>query len=161
MVYFQRWRGQLSWARDTFLPALCMHYQHELARIIAYALFITLILPWIICLHQVYKDRNIVRQLVKRAELAGFKAIALTVDTPILGRREADIKNRCESNNWTQCAVQDECSLFLLGVQYTLHMYSETMQIHLTSTSDVEKLWSAGSWHDGQGYLKTELDIGL
>ncbi|ONM13738.1 Peroxisomal (S)-2-hydroxy-acid oxidase GLO1 [Zea mays] len=42
----------------------------------------------------VYKDRNIVRQLVKRAEMAGFKAIALTVDTPILGRREADIKNR-------------------------------------------------------------------
>ena len=46
-------------------------------------------------LHQVYKDRNIVRQLVKRAEMAGFKAIALTVDTPRLGRREADIKNRC------------------------------------------------------------------
>ncbi|XP_051219912.1 glycolate oxidase 3 [Lolium perenne] len=42
----------------------------------------------------VFKDRNLVRQLVKRAETAGFKAIVLTVDTPILGRREADIKNR-------------------------------------------------------------------
>ncbi|XP_048438142.1 glycolate oxidase 1-like isoform X3 [Pyrus x bretschneideri] len=42
----------------------------------------------------VYKDRNMVAQLVKRAERAGFKAIALTVDTPRLGRREADIKNR-------------------------------------------------------------------
>ncbi|KAI4368086.1 hypothetical protein MLD38_016688 [Melastoma candidum] len=42
----------------------------------------------------VYKDRNVVAQLVKRAERAGFKAIALTVDTPRLGRREADIKNR-------------------------------------------------------------------
>ncbi|KAJ7517916.1 hypothetical protein O6H91_21G045800 [Diphasiastrum complanatum] len=42
----------------------------------------------------VYKDRNIVSQLVRRAERAGFKAIALTVDTPRLGRREADIKNR-------------------------------------------------------------------
>eukprot|EP00271_Cylindrocystis_brebissonii_P013184 TRINITY_DN32815_c0_g1_i1.p1 TRINITY_DN32815_c0_g1~~TRINITY_DN32815_c0_g1_i1.p1 ORF type:complete len:373 (+),score=99.13 TRINITY_DN32815_c0_g1_i1:129-1247(+) len=42
----------------------------------------------------VYKDRNVVRQLVQRAERAGFKAIALTVDTPRLGRREADIKNR-------------------------------------------------------------------
>lgn len=31
---------------------------------------------------------------MKRAERAGFKAIALTVDTPRLGRREADIKNR-------------------------------------------------------------------
>lgn len=42
----------------------------------------------------VTKDRNIVLQLVRRAEKAGFKAIALTVDTPRLGRREADIKNR-------------------------------------------------------------------
>ncbi|KAG0466124.1 hypothetical protein HPP92_017129 [Vanilla planifolia] len=42
----------------------------------------------------VYKDRNVVEQLVRRAEKAGFKAIALTVDTPRLGRREADIKNR-------------------------------------------------------------------
>ncbi|KAL5054915.1 hypothetical protein RYX36_035597 [Vicia faba] len=42
----------------------------------------------------VLKDRNVVAQLVRRAESAGYKAIALTVDTPILGRREADIKNR-------------------------------------------------------------------
>lgn len=41
-----------------------------------------------------YKDRNVVAQLVRRAERAGFKAIALTVDTPRLGRRESDIKNR-------------------------------------------------------------------
>ncbi|XP_042011195.1 peroxisomal (S)-2-hydroxy-acid oxidase-like [Salvia splendens] len=42
----------------------------------------------------VFKDRNVAQQLVRRAEKAGFKAIALTVDTPRLGRREADIKNR-------------------------------------------------------------------
>ncbi|GAQ89600.1 Glycolate oxidase [Klebsormidium nitens] len=42
----------------------------------------------------VYKNRAVVEQLVRRAERAGFKAIALTVDTPRLGRREADIKNR-------------------------------------------------------------------
>lgn len=46
---------------------------------------------------QVYKDRKVVEQLVRRAEKAGFKAIALTVDTPRLGRREADIKNRSGS----------------------------------------------------------------
>ncbi|CAN1335663.1 Glycolate oxidase [Linum perenne] len=51
---------------------------------------------------QVYKDRNVVAQLVRRAEKAGFKAIALTVDTPRLGRREADIKNRCASYFWVQ-----------------------------------------------------------
>ncbi|XP_021741512.1 peroxisomal (S)-2-hydroxy-acid oxidase GLO5-like isoform X1 [Chenopodium quinoa] len=42
----------------------------------------------------VLKDRSVVTQLVKRAEYAGFKAIVLTVDTPRIGRREADIKNR-------------------------------------------------------------------
>ncbi|KAL6894208.1 hypothetical protein ACP4OV_008306 [Aristida adscensionis] len=42
----------------------------------------------------VHKDRKVVEQLVRRAERARFKAIALTVDTPRLGRREADIKNR-------------------------------------------------------------------
>lgn len=46
-----------------------------------------------------FKDRNVVAQLVKRAEIAGFKAIVFTVDTPILGRREADIKNRLEEEN--------------------------------------------------------------
>jgi (S)-2-hydroxy-acid oxidase len=42
----------------------------------------------------VYKDRKVCEDLVKRAEKAGYKAFAVTVDTPILGRREADIKNQ-------------------------------------------------------------------
>uniref|UniRef100_A0A0D3CK92 (S)-2-hydroxy-acid oxidase n=1 Tax=Brassica oleracea var. oleracea TaxID=109376 RepID=A0A0D3CK92_BRAOL len=43
---------------------------------------------------QVYKNRKVVEQLVRRAERAGFKAIVLTADAPRLGRRESDIKNR-------------------------------------------------------------------
>ncbi|XP_050232299.1 peroxisomal (S)-2-hydroxyacid oxidase GLO4-like isoform X3 [Mercurialis annua] len=42
----------------------------------------------------VYKNRDIAVTLVKRAERSGYKAIVLTVDTPRLGRREADIKNK-------------------------------------------------------------------
>ena len=42
----------------------------------------------------VYKDRKVTMDLVKRAERAGYKAFAVTVDTPQLGRREADIRNR-------------------------------------------------------------------
>jgi len=42
----------------------------------------------------VYKDRDVTLDLIKRAERAGYKALAITVDTPQLGRREADIKNR-------------------------------------------------------------------
>jgi len=42
----------------------------------------------------VYKDRAVTLDLIKRAEKAGYKALAVTVDTPILGRREADIRNK-------------------------------------------------------------------
>lgn len=41
-----------------------------------------------------YKDRAVTQDLVKRAQKAGYKALAVTVDTPILGRREADIRNK-------------------------------------------------------------------
>ncbi len=42
----------------------------------------------------VYKDREATLSLVQRAEAAGCKAIVLTVDAQIWGRRERDIKNR-------------------------------------------------------------------
>jgi 4-hydroxymandelate oxidase len=42
----------------------------------------------------VQPDRSIARDLVKRAEAAGCKALCLTVDTPQLGRRERDVRNR-------------------------------------------------------------------
>uniref|UniRef100_A0A2N9I7R7 (S)-2-hydroxy-acid oxidase n=1 Tax=Fagus sylvatica TaxID=28930 RepID=A0A2N9I7R7_FAGSY len=42
----------------------------------------------------VYKRRDLSAQLVQRAEKNGYKAIVLTVDAPMLGRREADIKNK-------------------------------------------------------------------
>lgn len=41
----------------------------------------------------VYRDREITRALVQRAEAAGYKAICLTVDMPIPGNRERDIRN--------------------------------------------------------------------
>ena len=43
---------------------------------------------------QVYKNRDVAAQLVQRAERNGYKDIVLTVDAPMLGRREANIKNK-------------------------------------------------------------------
>ena len=40
-----------------------------------------------------YRDREVTRDLVARAERAGYRALVLTVDTPRLGRRERDIRN--------------------------------------------------------------------
>ncbi|OMP14182.1 FMN-dependent dehydrogenase [Corchorus olitorius] len=42
----------------------------------------------------VYKRRDISAKLVHRAEHNGYKAIVLTADSPRLGRREADVKNK-------------------------------------------------------------------
>ena len=41
----------------------------------------------------VYKDRNATAALVRRAEAAGARALVLTVDAPLLGRRERDVVN--------------------------------------------------------------------
>lgn len=41
----------------------------------------------------VYRDRDATLGLVRRAEDAGCKALVLTVDAPLLGRRERDVRN--------------------------------------------------------------------
>jgi 4-hydroxymandelate oxidase len=41
-----------------------------------------------------YRDRTVTADLVHRAANAGYRAICLTVDTPLLGRREKDERNR-------------------------------------------------------------------
>ena len=41
----------------------------------------------------VHKDRAFTHRLVERAKAAGYRAIVVTADTPVLGRRVADVKN--------------------------------------------------------------------
>ena len=41
----------------------------------------------------IYNDKELTLQLVKRAEAAGYRALALTVDTPELGRRLNDVRH--------------------------------------------------------------------
>jgi len=41
----------------------------------------------------VHKDRELTESLVARAEAAGYSALVLTVDTPVLGRRIRDVRN--------------------------------------------------------------------
>jgi 4-hydroxymandelate oxidase len=42
----------------------------------------------------VYKDRGATEAVVARAEAAGCRALVLTVDAPVLGTRERDVRNR-------------------------------------------------------------------
>src|SRR5262245_48992663 len=41
----------------------------------------------------VFRDRGLTRALVERARDAGFTALVVTVDTPVLGRRERDVRS--------------------------------------------------------------------
>jgi 4-hydroxymandelate oxidase len=42
----------------------------------------------------VFKDRGLTADLVRRAEASGYQAIVMTVDAPMLGKRERDARNR-------------------------------------------------------------------
>lgn len=42
----------------------------------------------------VFRDREITKELIRKAESAGVKAIVLTVDAPMLGQRENDKRNK-------------------------------------------------------------------
>lgn len=42
----------------------------------------------------VYRDRGVTQGLVERVEAAGCQGLVLTVDAPLLGRRERDVRNR-------------------------------------------------------------------
>src|SRR5262245_35159601 len=42
----------------------------------------------------VYRDRTATEGLVRRAEAAGCRALVLTADAPVIGRRERDVRNR-------------------------------------------------------------------
>ncbi len=41
-----------------------------------------------------YRDRGLTRTLIERARAAGYQAILLTADTPLIGKRERDTRNR-------------------------------------------------------------------
>jgi L-lactate dehydrogenase (cytochrome) len=40
----------------------------------------------------VWRDRGLVKELIQRADAAGYEALCLTVDTAVLGRRERDVR---------------------------------------------------------------------
>lgn len=42
----------------------------------------------------VFKDRELTRSLVERAEAAGYTALQVTCDVPVMGLRETDMRNR-------------------------------------------------------------------
>ena len=52
--------------------------------------------PTSLCFFQlyIYRDRDVTRQLISRAEQAGFASLVVTVDAPFFGKRRADNRNK-------------------------------------------------------------------
>ena len=44
----------------------------------------------------IWRDRGVMREVVERARLAGYRALAVTVDVPVAARRERDLRNGFE-----------------------------------------------------------------
>ncbi|KAG1652501.1 Hydroxyacid oxidase 1 [Nymphon striatum] len=65
----------------------------------------------------IYRDRKITQQLVIRAEKAGYKAIVLTVDTPMFGLRLADARNKFKLPSHLRMKNFDQIGIKSTGVQ--------------------------------------------
>jgi L-lactate dehydrogenase (cytochrome) len=56
----------------------------------------------------VNKDRELTKSVVQKAEANGFKALFVTVDAPLLGRRERDMRNKAKISASVQTKQKDK-----------------------------------------------------
>lgn len=92
----------------------------------------------------VYKDRGLTRELVKRAETAGARALVVTVDAPVLAIREKDVRNR-----FTLPAGLKLANLSGLGHDHLEEGLADYVQRHL----DPSLSWRDLEWLVGQTTL--------
>ncbi|XP_053202182.1 2-Hydroxyacid oxidase 1-like isoform X1 [Panonychus citri] len=96
----------------------------------------------------IYKDREVSLRLVRRAEAAGFKALVVTVDLPIMGQRYDDMRNK-----------------FVLPEHYKLANFSDELaamekdhqgfgfQNYVTDAFDATLTWKDVEWFKNQTRL--------
>ncbi|MBE9034010.1 alpha-hydroxy acid oxidase [aff. Roholtiella sp. LEGE 12411] len=87
----------------------------------------------------IHKDRGLTRALVERAEAAGYKALCLTADAPVLGQRERDQRN--------EFALPPDLHLANLATISGLDISHKTGESGLF-TYFAQQLNSAVTWHD-------------
>jgi isopentenyl diphosphate isomerase/L-lactate dehydrogenase-like FMN-dependent dehydrogenase len=92
----------------------------------------------------VYKDRAVTAELVARAEAAGYQAIVLTVDTPVLGRRERDVRNAFTLPDGVSVRNLETCRTVLEGVARWPPGSSFGAYVH--SLIDASLSWSTVEW---------------
>lgn len=83
----------------------------------------------------VYRDRKISEDLVRRAEACGYTAIVLTIDTPYLGKRFNDLRNKFKLQPPLRLANFDES----LGIQTQSERTAQNHNTKTRSIGEVEK----------------------
>jgi hypothetical protein len=94
----------------------------------------------------VYRDRSLARNLVHRAEAAGYRAICLTVDTPILGSRERDVRNKLTLPAGIRMRNFEAAGLGAATAGVNLHEYA-------FKQLDASLTWDAVEWLRGETRL--------
>jgi len=82
----------------------------------------------------VFRDEGVTRELVREAVDAGFTALVLTVDTPVLGRRERDFR--------TGFTIPPEITVAALGQGGVTPLEAFSLMSQSVSWQDVERLAS-------------------
>ncbi|TDG47929.1 hypothetical protein AWZ03_005710 [Drosophila navojoa] len=89
----------------------------------------------------IYRNRSLTEQLIRRAELAGFKALVLTVDMPTSGDRRADARNQFRFPSHLSLAnFQDEFT------QKSVKYAGSGLNAYVTSQYDASITWQDIKW---------------
>ena len=94
----------------------------------------------------VYKDRSLARNLIQRAEKAGYRALCLTVDAPQLGSRERDFRNSFTLPPGVRIRNFEEFGLDAARMGASFHSYAQKQL-------DGSLTWDAIEWLRGETSL--------
>ena len=97
----------------------------------------------------IYKDRQLTQQLIKRAEHAGFDALVLTVDVPIMGTREKDKRNRFRLQ--TELLVKNFEGMETASI--ATHKIDSDVKHYTDALFDPNLTWKDIEWIQSHTYL--------
>lgn len=94
----------------------------------------------------VYKDRAITKDLVARAEANNYKALVVTVDSPVLGRRERDIRNQFTLPPGLRAANLEKFALGNINKNNNSSNQDSDLASYIASLYDTSLTWKDLEW---------------
>ncbi|KAF9732504.1 hypothetical protein PMIN06_012015 [Paraphaeosphaeria minitans] len=95
-----------------------------------------------------FEDREESKDLIARAKKAGYKAVALTVDTPMLGRRNLEIKNQFKLPRHLKSANFDR-----VGENHSVTSDEKEPEANEARKRMQEQEVSRAGYHDGSQWV--------